>query len=156
MREYFKITLFGQSAGAQSTSIHLLSNDMQPYFTNAIVQSSPFAIPFRLILIKMLDFTNALYDNKSSTSRRYDEAMVIYYDFAKNLNCTVRDINCLRKKSVDEIITAQMQTEVEVTSLKFLIFFEPWLPVLDGKTIPGQLLEFEKWNLQPGFQFKPV
>ena len=42
-----KITIFGQSAGAQSVTIHLLSADVQPYFKNAIIQSSPMSIPFR-------------------------------------------------------------------------------------------------------------
>ena len=44
-----RITLFGQSAGAQSTTIHLLSADMQSQFNNAILQSAPMSIPFRYI-----------------------------------------------------------------------------------------------------------
>lgn len=82
--------------------------------------------------------------------------MAIYYYFAQILNCPLRDVDCLRKKSTEEIVNAQMETEAKITSLKFLIFFEPWLPYLDGKTIKGQLLDFEKWDLPPGFQFKPV
>ncbi len=42
-----KITIFGQSAGAESVTIHILSADMQPYFKNAIIQSSPMSIPFK-------------------------------------------------------------------------------------------------------------
>ena len=42
-----KITLCGQSAGAQSVAIHYLSDDMQQYFNNAILQSAPLAIPFK-------------------------------------------------------------------------------------------------------------
>lgn len=44
-----KITIFGQSAGGESTIIHYLSDDMQDKFNNVIVQSSPMAIPFRFI-----------------------------------------------------------------------------------------------------------
>lgn len=81
--------------------------------------------------------------------------MAIYYDFAKLLNCKVRDVGCLMKKSVDDILKAQYAVELNVTSLRLMTFFEPWLPFIDGKTVYGQGLEFEKWKLPKNFQFKP-
>ena len=128
---------------------------MQPYFTNAIVQSSPYAIPFRLERFKEKNINISfllLFENK----RGFDEAMTIYYYFSELLNCSLRDVDCLMSKSVEDIINAQMATEAKVTSLKFLVFFEPWLPYLDGNIVKGQLLEFDKWQLPSDFKFKPM
>lgn len=82
--------------------------------------------------------------------------MSIYFYFGEYLNCNLRDLKCLRSKTSEEIVRAQMLTEAKVTSLKFLIFFEPWLPFIDGKLIRGQLLDFESWNLPTDYVFKPV
>ena len=42
-----QITLFGQSSGAQSTALHYITSEMQPFFQRAIIQSSPMTVPFR-------------------------------------------------------------------------------------------------------------
>ncbi|CAF5199309.1 unnamed protein product, partial [Rotaria magnacalcarata] len=42
-----QITLFGQSAGAQSTALHYVTSEMQSFFQAAIIQSSPMLLPFR-------------------------------------------------------------------------------------------------------------
>jgi len=42
-----QITLFGQSAGAQSTALHFITQDMQSFFQQAIIESAPFTVPFR-------------------------------------------------------------------------------------------------------------
>lgn len=81
--------------------------------------------------------------------------MSIYAYFADSLNCSARDIQCLRSKSVDDLISAQMYAEKKVTSLKLMDFFEPWLPWIDGKLVKGQLLELEKWNANANFPIKP-
>ncbi len=83
---------------------------MQPYFKNAIIQSSPMSIPFRA----------------------FDEMILLYVYFADFLNCAARDIDCLRNKTSDEIVVAQYKAEALVASLKLLEFFEPWLPYVDG------------------------
>jgi carboxylesterase type B len=82
--------------------------------------------------------------------------MAIYVYFADFLNCSARDIDCLRNKSIDEIVNAQMKAEQEVSSLKLLQFFEPWVPWLDGKIIKGELLEIEKWIGNESFPLKPI
>lgn len=127
-----RITIFGQSAGAESVTLHLLSVDMQDTFNNAIIQSSPMAIPFR----------------------KLDEAMILYYYFAKNLSCAINDIQCLRSKTADEIVASQMFVETKVSSLKLLEFAETWLPWIDGKLVKASLLEIEKWDLPKGFTLK--
>ncbi|CAF3493388.1 unnamed protein product [Rotaria sp. Silwood1] len=43
----YKITLFGQSAGAQPVALHHITSEMQSFFQANIVQSAPMAIPFR-------------------------------------------------------------------------------------------------------------
>jgi carboxylesterase type B len=81
--------------------------------------------------------------------------MTLYFYFAQQLNCTARDVKCLRSKSVDEIVDAQKNAETKVSSFKLLEFFEPWIPWIDGQLVKGQLLEFEKWQLPSNFTFKP-
>ncbi|KAJ8307291.1 hypothetical protein KUTeg_015375 [Tegillarca granosa] len=41
------VTVGGQSAGAQSTVIHLMKTESSQYFRRAIIQSAPFSLPFR-------------------------------------------------------------------------------------------------------------
>jgi carboxylesterase type B len=74
--------------------------------------------------------------------------MALYVVFADVLNCTARDVSCLRQKSVDEILDAQVIANGKLTSYKLPELFETWLPWLDGKLIKGQLLEPDKWNLK--------
>ena len=128
-----KITLFGQSAGGESVTIHLLSEDMQQNFNNVIIQSSPMSIPFK----------------------NFEESIILYNYFNQELNCAPRDMACLRSKSIDDILEAQVKAENKIASLKLLEFFEAWLPWIDGKIIKGQLLEFNKWISSPNFEIKP-
>jgi hypothetical protein len=81
--------------------------------------------------------------------------MALYVYFADFLQCPARDMDCLRKKTIDEITDAQMKAETKVSSLKLLEFFEPWEPWIDGDVIKGQLLEIEKWIGQEKFPLKP-
>ena len=61
--------------------------------------------------------------------------MSLYTYFADLLNCSARDMACLRNKTIDEIVSAQMKSEGFISSIKLLDFFEQWLPWVDGKTI---------------------
>ena len=62
----------------------------------------------------------------------------------------------MQKKTIDELISAQQKTEEQLTDYKFLEFFEPWLPWLDGEIIKGQLLELDKWLDNNKFPLKPL
>ena len=42
-----QVTVFGQSAGAQAFAVHLASRLSDNLFQGAIIQNSPFAVPFR-------------------------------------------------------------------------------------------------------------
>ncbi|CAF1357557.1 unnamed protein product [Rotaria sordida] len=113
------ITLFGQSAGAQSTALHYVTNEMQSFFQAAIIESCPITIPFR-------------------TYAEYVTPTVL---LAEKLNCTIGDIACFRASSYKDIAAAQAIINTMSTSSQFLQFFEPWVPVIDSLIVRGQLIE---------------
>ncbi|XP_055955260.1 crystal protein [Patella vulgata] len=126
-----KVTLYGQSAGAQSTMIHLSNPESAPYFQQAIVESSPFTIPYK----------------------SYTEALILSSQFSNLAGCTPLDIECLRRKTSEELVFAQFQSRSKIASLKLLEAFEPWGPVVDGILVDKQPLV----NLANGeFSKKPI
>ena len=44
-----QVTIFGQSAGASSTAVHLLSPYSRGLFSKAIMESNPFALPMKTV-----------------------------------------------------------------------------------------------------------
>lgn len=44
---FFQVTIFGESAGAQSVSLHLMIQSSKPLFKQAVLQSLPFSIPLK-------------------------------------------------------------------------------------------------------------
>ncbi|CAF1685741.1 unnamed protein product [Rotaria magnacalcarata] len=114
-----EITLFGQSAGGQSIALHYVSSDMQSFFQRAIIQSAPLTIPFR-------------------TYAEYITPSVL---LAEQLHCTVGDISCFRRASYQDIVVAQSVINNMITSLDILLFFEPWVPVIDHSIVHGQPLD---------------
>lgn len=118
MSPFVQITLFGQSAGAQSTAVHYVTSEMQTFFQRAIIQSAPMTIPFRSLL-----------DNVTPTVL-----------LAEQLHCSPSDLTCFRSRSTSELIAGQTAVNGKLTSLNPLMFFEPWLPVIDNVIIHGPLL----------------
>ncbi|CAL1541999.1 unnamed protein product [Lymnaea stagnalis] len=114
-----KITLFGQSAGAQSVIQHMTLEETSGLFRQAIIESSPLALPYKT----------------------YTEAFVLGGLLAEAVGCPVRDIDCLRNKSAEEVTKASLTTRSEVASLKFLELFEPYGPYIDGQMVKGQPLD---------------
>ncbi|CAF1450255.1 unnamed protein product [Rotaria sp. Silwood1] len=114
-----EITLFGQSAGGQSTALHYVTSDMQSFFQRAIIQSAPLTIPFRTYL-------------------EYVTPTVL---LAEQLHCAVGDIACFRRASFQDIVRAQEIINNMITSFRILLFFEPWVPVIDNVIVNGQLLD---------------
>ena len=45
----YSINLFGQSAGAMSIGVHLVSSESRSLFKSVIIQSNPWSIPFNSI-----------------------------------------------------------------------------------------------------------
>ncbi|CAF1467443.1 unnamed protein product [Adineta steineri] len=126
-----EITLFGQSAGAQSTALHYMTSEMQSFFKRAIIQSAPMTVPFRTYL-------------------DYVAPGVL---LAEQLHCTPNDISCFQSRTTNEIIAAQNIVNNMLTSLNILNFFEPWVPVIDNMIIHGQILDIVR-NIS--FPLKPL
>ncbi|CAF4835161.1 unnamed protein product [Rotaria sp. Silwood1] len=126
-----EITLFGQSAGAQSTALHYVTSEMQLFFQRAIIQSSPMTIQFRTYLEYVTPGTL----------------------LAEQLHCAIGNVTCFRTRSTNEIIAAQNIVNKMLTSLDILFFFEPWTPVIDNVIVHGQLLDIVR-NIS--FPLKPL
>ena len=47
LKLFFKVTIFGQSAGAQSVAVHLVNDVSESLFQRAILQSNPFGLSFK-------------------------------------------------------------------------------------------------------------
>ncbi|XP_068163199.1 cAMP-regulated D2 protein isoform X2 [Antennarius striatus] len=112
-----KVTIFGESAGAQSVSLQLMIPSSQPLFKQAILQSLPFSIPLKT---------------------RHD-ALKLGKDFAEQTNCTVSNIACLLSLTPQAVLTAQMKTSSKIINpFRFLEVFETWGPYIDGELIKEQ------------------
>ncbi|XP_060075840.1 crystal protein-like [Ylistrum balloti] len=110
-----QVTLFGQSAGATSTAIHLTSGNAEHLFQRAILQSAPFSIPFKT----------------------YEQALDQGRSFSAELGCPTQDFECMKQKSPMEIIDAQKRTSTSTGTI--LQRFMPWAPHLDGNEVPLNL-----------------
>ncbi|XP_013129621.1 cAMP-regulated D2 protein isoform X2 [Oreochromis niloticus] len=123
-----KVTVFGESAGAQSVSLHLMIQSSKPLFKQAILQSLPFSIPLKT---------------------RHD-ALKLGKDFAKQTNCSVSDFVCLLSLTPQAILAAQMKTSSKILNpFRFLEVFETWGPYIDGELIKEQAVTaFQKGHWQ--------
>ncbi|KAK9525411.1 hypothetical protein VZT92_016123 [Zoarces viviparus] len=128
-----KVTIFGESAGAQSVSLHLMIQSSKPLFKQAVLQSLPFSIPLK---------------------SRHD-ALKLGKDFAKQTNCSASNIVCLLSLAPQAVLAAQMKTSSKVVNpFRFLEVFEPWGPFIDGELIKEQAVTaFQKGHWQ---KEKPV
>ncbi|CAI5455157.1 unnamed protein product [Caenorhabditis angaria] len=123
-----RITLFGESAGAASVSIHMLSHQSTPYFHRAILQSgsatSPWAIePRDVALARAVILYNAMKcGNMSLSSPNYD-----------------RILECFQRAEAADL------KENEWAPVREFGDF-PWVPVVDGDF----LLESAQTSLKRG------
>ncbi|VDN06457.1 unnamed protein product [Thelazia callipaeda] len=111
-----QVTLFGESAGAASVSMHLLSPKSVPYFQRGIIQSgsatAPWAIKSRQIAIAR---SVALYDdmrcgNMSNNPQNWDLDEVL---------------RCLMDAPAEAIRNSEWAPVMEFADF-------PWVPVVDG------------------------
>jgi len=109
-----RVMLFGESAGAQSTALHLTISSSQSLFQSAILESS-YAIAYMPV----------------------SEAQARATLFAKALGCNGDDLACLRGQSVSAILSKQLRTIdiVECIACSGLEAVIPWNPVIDGVLI---------------------
>ncbi|KRZ73534.1 Acetylcholinesterase 1 [Trichinella papuae] len=132
------VTLFGESAGAASVSLHLLSPLSRPYYKRAILQSGAATAPWAL----------------ESADVLIERALLL--SEACQCNVTIRDRNpdllalvrCLQQAPVSQLL------QHEWVTYEFLDF--PWTPVVDHHFLteqPKALLEsgqFKKCELLLG------
>ncbi|RVE56376.1 hypothetical protein OJAV_G00220450 [Oryzias javanicus] len=123
-----KVTIVGESAGAQSVSLHLIIQSSKPLFKQAVLQSLPFSIPLKT---------------------RHD-ALKLGKHFAQETNCSVSDFVCLLSLSPQAILTAQMKTSAKIVNpFRFLEVFETWGPFIDEELIKEQpITAFQKGHWQ--------
>lgn len=76
-----------------------------------------------------------------SQCRTYAEYVTPAVLLAEELQCPIGNISCLRRKSAQDIAAAQTKVNSKLTSFEFLLFFEPWVPVIDHNIVKGQLTE---------------
>ncbi len=114
-----QITIAGQSAGAMSTSLHMISPNSKGLFTAAIMESNPLALP---------------YHTRDTASANAKSAF-------EYLNCREDDVECMKSKSVEEILDAQSNS-VKLNLNNLLINFLPWAPMVvpGSSVIPEQTL----------------
>ncbi|CAK8682118.1 unnamed protein product [Clavelina lepadiformis] len=120
-----KVTIFGQSAGAQSVLLHLMSEKSSPLFQRAIMQSNP-----------------AYFKYKSK-----QEAMQVT-DMLLNLtNC--QNLTCLRDLSASKLLEANSAVVDALQAEDQLVWFEPFSPVIDGEEFtqgPFEYFQQGKWE----------
>jgi len=124
-----KVTIFGQSAGAESIACHMTNPISDKLFTQAILESNPFGLPFR-------DLADA---------RELGDL------FAKNLSCS--DLECMRTKSRQELEAAYNATVLAIIDPKIMLVFQPYGPIIDDELVLDQPINLFREGRQ---QDKPV
>jgi para-nitrobenzyl esterase len=109
-----RVTVAGQSAGAISIGLHLVSPAAAGLFTQAILESGPFLGPLH-------------------HTRTLAEAEARGDNFAVKLGCdkTSDVAACLRAKTTAQVLAAIPANLLEAGDL-------PWAPIMDGDLIPTQ------------------
>jgi len=113
-----KVTIYGESAGAMSVGLHLLSSPRsEPLFRAGIMESNPLGLPYKSL----------------------KQSHAIAKEFATNLGCAVDDVGCMRAQLPEVVLDAQMQRDM---ALPFLLHgirdMLVWSPVIDGEVLTRQ------------------
>ena len=114
------MTLFGQSAGALSTAIHMTAGKVDNLFHRVILESSPFAIPLKPmnIAVKQGEILSNL------------------------LSCPSKNADCLRSRSAYEIAVKQGEYFQQAAfSDSYLRKFLPWTPHVDGEEVATGVMD---------------
>jgi len=118
-----KITIFGESAGAQSVMLHLASRTNQPQFIRAIMESNP-----------------AFYDYPD-----VERAAELSEQFIEDLGCADNynsDIECLRNIDAELVINKTLIVHARFGMAgDHRSMVEPFRPMVDGVEFPKQPLD---------------
>ncbi|CAG2111493.1 unnamed protein product, partial [Medioppia subpectinata] len=119
------ITLFGQSSGSISVSAHMLSNASNVYFKKAILQSGTI--------------TTSIFGSKSANT-------MLAKKFATFAGCNPHTnyVQCLRRKSVAEIVSAQnnayLWNNKNTIGIQF-VSYKPFGICYDSEYLPHNPIE---------------
>lgn len=108
------MTLFGQSAGAQSTLIHMMSPKSEGLFHKVIIESPPSGLPYK----------------------DTEQAKLLANDVRRRLACRDGDMACMRFKPLDAVLDVQVLVFLKPASFNLLELFENIGPVIDGDEVP--------------------
>ena len=115
-----KVTIYGESAGAMSTGIHLVSPKSAGLFRAAIMESNPYGLPYKTL----------------------KQAEPLAKEFAVNLGCASDNIGCMRTKLPELVLDAQQQRDFVWPALfQGIKDMLVWSPVIDGEILIEQPLE---------------
>lgn len=132
-----EVTVFGQSAGAQSVIFHLLSPESNKFFSRGLPQSPPMVFQ---------------YDTPEESINSTNYLIDILSRGTSNPNCsrTHTGLECLRNSDAQAVMGAA--TNVQVNAFRERDVFglvEPFRPVIDGVEFtdqPMELFQDGKWN----------
>ena len=119
-----KVTVFGQSCGAQSVFNHMASKESSKYFRSGIVQSPAVGVALR----------------------SFEEQFNVSKLFAKKLGCPVSDLKCMKNYSAQEVVEAAFSCAFDISTLngdQISSFhgLHPFGPYVDGEEVKGQFVD---------------
>lgn len=116
-----KVTIYGESAGAMSVGLHMLSSSRsEPLFRAGIMESNPLGLPYKSL----------------------KQSHAIAKEFASNLGCPVDDVGCMRAALPEVVLDAQQQKDFVWPALFHGIRdMLVWAPVIDGEILMEQPIE---------------
>ncbi|XP_066296114.1 crystal protein-like [Branchiostoma lanceolatum] len=124
-----QVTIMGQSSGADSVALHLIAENTEYLFKQAVMMSIPFI-----------------------SHKTRAEALQLSKVVAELLNCTTGNMTCFRAAEADMVNKAGSESEPAVPTDIIQKYVE-WAPHVDGITVKTQLLQ--DMFLQGKFQKKP-
>lgn len=127
-----RVTLSGESAGAMSVALHLTSPLSVGLFHSAVMESNPAGV---------------LYKTQDQ-ALKYGELL------ADKMGCKASDADCLRTKSMDDVLNAEQEVfklpDVFNFSLSYVLYYSP---SIDGSNVMGQPVDL---FAQGKFQKLPI
>ena len=107
------VTVFGQSAGANSIAFHLTSEGSFGLFSRAVLESASLSLPLPSL---------------KDAGKRYDV-------FVQHTTCSGKGralVECLRGLPWQQVVAAQQAAAHKIFLSEPLSMFLPWAPVVDG------------------------
>jgi carboxylesterase type B len=137
-----RVTLWGESSGAQSVALHLVAPGSRDLFQAAILESNPYGLPYK-------------------ETKAQADVVRGAFDFAAAAHCPwLGDLDCLKKMSPLHVLEAQSKTGFLPVLVERLRGALAWSPMVGTERIPIQPIDVELGkptilgtNLDEGLQF---